>query len=119
MGDVDRRDPEFVLEAFQFASHLLAKLGVEIRQRFVEEEDGRLPNDGQRHALALSAAQLGRRFVGLVFDVQETHRLLDLPVAFVGRNSLDLERVGDVLRNGHMRIQRVVLEHHRDVSVAR
>jgi hypothetical protein len=28
------------------------------------------------------------------------------------------EAEGDVLRNGHVRVQRIALEHHRDVAVA-
>jgi hypothetical protein len=40
---------------------------------------------------------------------------LDLSLLDLG----DFQRESDVLSNGHVRIQRIVLEHHRDVAVAR
>jgi hypothetical protein len=42
------------------------------------------------------------------------------PVADRGPwGSADLQRERQVLRDGHVRVQRVVLEHHRDVAVLR
>ena len=68
--DVDHRGFELVVEAADLGAHLHAHLGVEIGERFVEEEDRGLADDGptDRHALALAAGQ------GLGLALQESLR---------------------------------------------
>src|SRR5205085_11364918 len=60
MGDVDGGAPEVDVEALDLDAHLDAKLGVEVRERLVEEKALRVAHDGppQGHALALAAGQL-------------------------------------------------------------
>jgi hypothetical protein len=55
--DVDRGDLQFALQAFQLEPHLLPELGVEIRQRLVEQEQRRFHHEGagKCEALLLSA----------------------------------------------------------------
>ena len=59
--DEHRRDAEPLLDVADLVAHLVAQLGIEIRQRLVEQQD-RWADDqraGQRHALLLAAGQSG------------------------------------------------------------
>ncbi len=52
-------------------------------------------------------------------EVEQRRDLLDPPSDLGLRHSPDLQAVAEVLANAHVRIQRVALEDHRDVSMAR
>ena len=62
----DGRDAQPLLQLAQFDLHGFAQLGVERRHRLVEQEQfrGKRERAGDRHALALSAGELGDRTVG-------------------------------------------------------
>ena len=57
MGDVDRSGLQPALQFADLDAHRDAQLGVEIRQRLVEQKHFRMPHDGAAHrdALALAA----------------------------------------------------------------
>ena len=57
VGDVDCRGLDLLMHALDLGAHLHAQLGVEIGQRFVEQENLGIAHDGAAHgdALALSA----------------------------------------------------------------
>jgi hypothetical protein len=54
---VDHRGLEVFVQLGELVAHLHAQRGVQVGQRFVEQEDQRLADDGaaDRHALALPA----------------------------------------------------------------
>jgi hypothetical protein len=55
-----------------------------------------------------------------VLGQPEQLRGLRDPLADLGLlDALALERVGDVVEHAHVRVERVVLEHHRDVALLR
>ena len=62
MGDVDRRHADLAVQRFELVAHFLAKLGVEVRQRLVEQQNLRRIREGasERHPLLLPAGQLMR-----------------------------------------------------------
>ena len=62
VGDVDRRGLEPLVQLLDLGAHLHAQLGVEVRQRLVEQEHLRVAHDGAAHgdALALAAGELAR-----------------------------------------------------------
>ena len=68
VGHVDRRDPELALDRPDLLAQDDPDLGVERRQRLVEEQDLRLDGEraGERDALLLAARQLVRVAVALV-----------------------------------------------------
>ncbi len=91
---------------------------IEVRQRLVHEEDPRLAHDGPAHRdpLTLPSGQVFG-FTGQVrLQVEQARRVEDPPVAFRFRHTRDLQRETHVRRDVHMRIQRIVLEHHGDVT---
>ena len=60
VGDIDRRGLEPLMQFLDLGAHGDAQLGIEIRQRLVEQEHLRIAHDGAAHgdALALTAGQL-------------------------------------------------------------
>ncbi len=107
------------MQLHDFQAHRHPQLGVQVRQRFVEQEHLGFAHDGAAHghALALSAGQRARAAVQQVAEFQDLrghiHALLDLVLGELA----DLQAVGHVLEHGHVRVERVVLEHHRDVAL--
>ena len=120
VGDVDRGDAEAALERRDLGAGLHAQLGVEVRQRLVHEEDLRGADDRATHgdALALATGE-GLR---LALEVRRSrsriwrglgHALADLALVDAG----DLQGEAHVVGDRHVRVERVVLEDHRDVAV--
>ena len=118
---VHGRDPQLSLDARDLGAHLNAQLRVEVRERLVHQEHLRLAHDraAHRHALTLPAGELARLPVEMVSQADDARRLCDPFLRVSLRHLAQLQREADVLRDGHVRVERVVLEHHRDVAVAR
>ena len=119
VGDVDGRHPEPVLQRRDLGAGLDPQLGVEVGQRLVHQEHRRLAHDrpAHRHPLALTARQLGRLAIEQLFEVEDlggvTHPLRPLGLG----HPLHLQVEADVLADGHVRVERVRLEHHGDVPI--
>jgi hypothetical protein len=118
MGDVDRSCFQPLVQFLDLAAHRHAQLGVKVGQRLVEQEHLRVAHDraAHGHALALPARELPRITVEQRIQRQDLGGALDL------RFDGGLVRLGEVQREGHVvahrhvRVQRVVLEDHRDVA---
>ena len=121
MGHVDRGDPELALDRPDLLAQGDPDLGVEGRQRLVEEQDLRLDRErpGERDALLLAARQLARVAVALVGQVDQLEQLADPLADLVLRPLADLQAEADVVGDGHVREQRVRLEDHPDVALVR
>ncbi len=119
VGDVDRRDAEPALQRGDLGAGLHAQLRVEVRQRLVHEEHLRLAHDRPAHrdALALAAGERLRLAVEVLLEVEDLRRLADPLGDLVLGLAGDLQREAHVLADRHVRVERVVLEHHRDVAV--
>src|SRR5215216_1010650 len=121
VGDVDRGRGQAALQFADFDPHRDAQLGVEVRQRLVKQEHLWLPHDGaaHRHALALAAGQLPRLTLEHRAEFENAggfpHPRLDLGLG----HAAVAQAVGHVVVDGHVWVERVVLEHHRDVAVGR
>jgi hypothetical protein len=102
-------------------AHLHAQLGVEVRQWLVEQEHLGIAHDGAAHrdALALAARELLGLAVEQLGDVEDAGRRPDPLVDLRLRCLLELEPERHVLVHVHVRVERVVLEHHGDVAVLR
>ena len=100
-------------------AHLVAQLGVQIGQRFVHQEDLRVPNDGAADGdtLPLAAGERLGLAVQILGDIQDLGRLTDLPVDFVLGRLAQLQGEGHVFIDRHVRVERVVLEDHGDIPV--
>jgi hypothetical protein len=121
MGYVNHRCLEALVEFRDLRAHLDAHFGVEIRERLVEEKDFRVPHDGapDRHALALPAGKGLWPAIKQLFDPQDArgfdHALSDLRLWVFTQ----LQAECHVVIYAHVRVERVVLKDHRDVTVLR
>ncbi|MPM01949.1 hypothetical protein SDC9_48189 [bioreactor metagenome] len=121
MGDVDEGRVGFPVQALELRAHLHAQLCIEIGQRFIHEQYLRpgcqRPGDG--NALLLASAELGGiaagKFADLEHGKQLFHPCLD---CFLGPFQI-LQSECDVLVNGHVRPQRIVLEQKSHVAFVR
>src|SRR5262249_41564345 len=117
VGDVDRRDAELLLERANFTPHLDPDLGVQVRERLVEEQDvgGQHEGSGQRHPPLLASGELAGVAVGQAREIHLAKAFVQ-PVPDLGRRQLaQLEAIRDVEGHGHVRPQRIVLKDHADV----
>ncbi|KKO63297.1 hypothetical protein VM94_03048 [Janthinobacterium sp. KBS0711] len=121
MRDVDRGGADALVQLLDFRAHFRAQQGVQVRQRFIEQEQLGLAHDGAAHghALALAAGQGARLAVEQVVDFQDggggAHALFDFRLGELAQ----LQAKAQVVEHGLVRIQRIVLEDHGDVALAR
>ena len=121
VGDVDGRHLEALVQRLDLRAHLHAQLGVEIGERLVEQEHLRIAHDGAAHgdALPLAARELAGIAVQQLLEAEDLRRPQHLPVHHRGRRLGELQGERHVVEHGHVRVERIVLEHHGDVAVLR
>ena len=107
------------MELADLGAHLHPHFGVEVGQRLIEQEHDRLAHDGppHRHALPFPAGELLGLALQERFDPQNLRRLPDAGGDLATRKAPQLQAEGHVLKDGHVGIERVVLEDHRDIAV--
>ena len=95
-----------------------AQQGVEIGQRLVEQKDVRIAYDRPTHGdpLALTARQLPWIAIQILGQIEHLRSLADLTVDEVGRNFRKLQAKSHVVEDFHVRIKRIVLKDHGNVS---
>ena len=103
---------------------LRPQLRVEVGQRLVHEEHRGPPHDrpGQRHSLALPTGELTGLSRQEVLEPEHRGHPLDHRRPLLLRGVLGAttdQRRLDVLGHGHVRVQRVALEDHGHVAMAR
>ena len=119
--DVDRRHAQSPLELVDLGAHLHAQLRVEVRERLVHQEGLRLSHDRAAHrdTLPLAARERARLALEELLDLEDPRRPPHALVDLLLRQLAQLEPEGEVLLDGHVRVERVALEDHRDVPVLR
>ncbi|MNQ45615.1 hypothetical protein D3C85_594000 [compost metagenome] len=100
----------------QFQLHLRAQFLVQGAHGLVEQQQLRTlgQGPGQGHALALATGQLVRLAPGELGHLHQLEHLVDARIDFSGWQPVLFKSEGDVLRNSHMREERIGLEHHVD-----
>ena len=119
--DVDERGVDLLAQLDDLGAHLVSQFGVEVGQRLVHQEDLRAADDGAADGdtLPLAAGQGPGLTVEVLRDVEDLGGFFDLAVDLRLGDLLQLEGEGHVIINGHVGIERVVLEDHGDVAVLR
>src|SRR5712691_7852917 len=114
MGDVDGGDADFALQALELDLHVVAKLLVEGAERLVEEEHGGPRDEGPRqgHPLLLAPGELARIARAIGREPDQRERLADAALELPALHPRHAEPEGDVLIDGAMGEERVVLEDH-------
>ena len=121
VGDVDGGDADVMLDILDDGAHLHAQLCVKVRERLVKQEHGRLDAQRarQRDALLLATGKALGQAVCILVHVHQLHELIGLLPDLFLRELAVLEAELDILADGHMREDRIVLEHHADVALGR
>ena len=111
---VDEGDAGAALQRLELEAHTLAQLGVEIGQRFVEQQDRRLDHERtrKRDALLLSSAELPWMPVLEALEPDGGDNALDTRLVLAAIEIGVAQAEGDVFHDRHVRPYRIVLEHH-------
>ena len=117
---VDGRHAEPLVQARQLGAHRDAELRVEVRERLVHEERLWLAHHRPSHGdtLALAAGEERGAPVEQRLEPERRRNPPHAARALRPRDAPELQPEAEVLLHAHRRVQRVVLEHHRDVAVA-
>ncbi len=109
------------MQFLDLGAHGDAQLGIEVGERFVEKEDLRIAHDRPAHgdALALAAGELARIAVEKLGEAEN----LGSRARRAGRcpafgEPFSISEKAMLSRHRHMRIKRIVLEHHGDIALA-
>jgi hypothetical protein len=102
MGDDDEGGAGLFLDVHQLELRLLAQLGVECAERFVEQEQLRILGErtGERHALALAAGKLVRLAFGEILHLHQLQHLGGAVGDLPGPGPRTLQAEGDVVLDG-------------------
>jgi hypothetical protein len=121
MSHIDGGRGELSVKLGERSAHSDSELRVEVRERLVHEIRLGLARDGPPHGdpLALAARELGGLPLEELLQPEQARHLFDALARVALRGAAHLEPVPEVLSDGHVRIERVGLEHHRDVAVPR
>jgi hypothetical protein len=121
VGHIDRGYTKAALQGADFDPHLVAQLGVEVGERFIKQEQIRVPHNRAPHChpLTLTTGQLTGPAVQQRRKIQHLSSLSHLTLNLRLGDTAVFQPVAHVLGHGHMRVKRVVLEHHRDVAIRR
>jgi hypothetical protein len=119
VGDVDECRLQPIVELADLSPRLDAQFGIQIGERLVEQEGLGLTHDRPPHRdpLPLASRELTRLAVKQFLDVQDLGCLPHSPLDLRPGHLAQLEAEGHVVEDRHMGIQRIRLEHHRDVPV--
>ena len=109
------------MQALELGARLQPELRVEVRERLVHQVDGRVADNRARQgdALLLAAGELRRFSRQQLGQADARRRFAHPPIDLGGLDAAGAQRKGDVVEDGEMRIQRVVLKDHRDVAARR
>ncbi|MCY1231144.1 hypothetical protein D9M72_435810 [compost metagenome] len=121
VGDVDGGHAHVALQMVEEAAGFEAQLGVEVRERLVEEVDLAWIDQcaGQRRALLLAAGDLARQPLHQVADLEDVGHFLGAGVALGLLLAAHLQGIGDVVGDVHVRVERIVLKDHGNAAVLR
>ena len=109
------------MELGNFRAHGDAHLGAEIGERLVEEEYLGLADDGTADgdALTLTTGEGLWLAVKHVGEAEDLGGFVDALLDFGARELTQLEAESHLIEKRHVRVERVVLENHRDATVLR
>ena len=119
MGDIHKGCVDTLTELDDLRAHFVSELRVQVGERLVHQEYFGVSyhSSADGDALALTAGESLGLSVKILGDAEDVGDFLDLCVNVSLGSSLELQSKRHVVADGHVRIQRVVLENHRDISV--
>ena len=121
VGHAHRRQADPFDDLAQFHLHGTAQLGIERVERFVHQQHLGVQNQrtGKRDALLLTAGQRLWKAIAEARQRNHVQRFGDTGLHRLAVHATHRQTVGNVFGHGHVREQRVVLEHEADVAAVR
>src|SRR5262249_55985870 len=121
VGHVDGRDSGLLDDPPQVVAQAQAQLRIEIAEWFVQQQELRLIDEAarKRHTLHLAARERHDRTIGEFPEPDEFQYLAGLAVDLRAGPTAMRERIGGVRLDGHVRPDRIGLEHHADIARTR
>ena len=121
MRHIEGGDAEGLLELADLAAHLDPELGVQVRERLVQQQHLGLDHQraGDRDALQLTARELMRPTLAIPLEAHQHQRTGDALVDYLARDTPRLEPIGDVASDAEVREHRVILKYHAGVAPMR
>ena len=120
VGDVDDGHAQPLVDGADLVLHFLAQTAVQSAERLVHQHEFGFEHEGPRdgHALLLAAGKLAGPPVLEAAEAHEVERTRDaLAAPFLG-DAPHFQRKRQVRAHGHVRKERIVLEHHPDPALA-
>ena len=109
------------MQLLQFKTHLHAQLGIEVRERLIKQEHRRIAHNRTAHSytLTLTARKLTRTALEQAIQLQNARRFFNTFGNLLLAHTANFQPPRHVFFDTHMRIKRVVLEHHRNPAIFR
>ncbi len=119
MGDIDKGRRQFLVEFIDLRPGGGSQFGIQVRQWFIQEEGLGITDHGsaQGDPLFLAAGESLWLTVQQFVQLKQRSRFPDFPVDLVLGHFAQFQRKGQVFIDRHVRIQRIILEHHGDVPL--
>ena len=121
LGHVQRGDGKLSLQLDNLCTSVRPKLRIQVGKRFIHQENSRLAcnSASERDSLFLSTRKLAGKPGQVVLDLQEPAGIHD-PVKNLALVDMpDLQAHANVVINGQLRIQRIILEYDRNITFHR
>ena len=121
MRDEKTGDAKPALQALDLRAHGNAKLRIQVRKRFIKQEQLGFPHNGAPHgnALALTARKLPRAPIKQFGKAEQFGGLANTALDIVLGKAANAQPIGHIVEDAHMRIKRVILKHHGDIARGR
>src|SRR5882757_7654953 len=121
VGHENRGGAEIALDLAQLDLHLLAQLGIEVRQWLVEQQHARLDDEcaSQCDTLLLTARHAARIALLVTRTPDHPQRAAHALRPLGPRHAPHLETEGDILGRGHVRKQCIALEDDAEAALRR
>ena len=121
MGDIDEGRAHTLMHVDELHTHLGTELGVQIGKRFVHHKHARFfdHGTGECHTLTLATGEVRGLPFEIIREAYDLADFLDTTFALFFRDFFVCQTKFNVFFHGHGRIERIVLEHHGDITLAR
>ena len=118
---IEDSDIQLLLQGLDLKAHLLTQIGIQIRQRLIEEQERGLADKRtrERDALLLAARELRRQTFFQPLHPDDLHHLHHARTDLVLWTLRDLERVGNIVKDRHVWPYRIVLKDEPDAAALR
>ena len=119
MGYIHGGGLQTLVQCLDLGTHGHTQFGIQVGKRLVKKKDFRVTHDGTAHghALALPTRKFARKAVKQRVKVQNSRCVTN---ALVGKCRIclaQLQAESHVVAHRHVRVKRVALEHHGNVTV--